>query len=286
MVRKTLGMCKRYVQRVLRWVIILFQVRGSSRLDQYWLLKSALFAPFHAFSALNKWQDPLLLHDCEVRVRGVGLFRLRANCDDLWHVVPWREQSIADLLRRVLRPGDVFIDAGANIGIYTVLAARLVGKLGRVISVEMMPDTAVRLDAHVLLNGLENVEVRRAALSDIGGQVVVATVHPEKYGQATIGADSQSFGTGRQISVRTTTLDEVTAGLHRVRLMKIDLEGAELAALRGGTALLAKADMVVYESWGRMRSKSNPVDELLESIGFELFQLDGNNWLASRVAET
>jgi FkbM family methyltransferase len=146
----------------------------------------------------------------------------------------------------------------------------------------MMPDTADRLESHVRLNQLSNVGVVRNALSDSAGQTVVATVQEGKYGQATIAADSARLPAESRVSVQTTTLDAIAAELKHVRLMKIDLEGAELAAFRGATLVLGRLSSVVYESWGWKRTDVDPVDDLLRKSGFRLRQLDGNNWLATR----
>lgn len=283
-IRDILRSVLHYTQRVMRWPIILWQVQGQRGRDVRTLLRSAMAAPYLAARDLSRWQDPILLEDADVDVSGVGSFSLRARTDDLWHVLPWRETQIADWMRRVLRPGDVFIDAGANIGIYTVLAARLVGQSGRVIAVEMMPDTADRLDHHIRCNRLGNVTIVRHALSDAEDQVVVATVQEGKYGQATISADADRYGTGRRVEVRTTTLDAITADFPFVRAMKIDVEGAEIAALSGAASLLPKLEAMVYESWGKRRAKTDPVDNLLIRSGFKLRQLDGNNWLAEKAA--
>lgn len=271
-----------YFQRLFRWPIILWQVRGKSFVDQLVLIQSALASPFIALRNLHAWQDPVLLRNAVVNVPGVGLFTLRARTDDLWHVLPWREQAIINLIRSQLNSGDVFIDAGANIGIYTILASRLVGPTGKIISVEMMPDTANCLEAHIRMNQLDNVTVVRNALSNVNGQIVTATVQEDKYGQATIATDSARFGLGSHISVQTRTLDDIAHGTAHIRLMKIDLEGAELAALQGAKTLLPKLDAVVYESWGWKRSDVDPVDELLIDAGYRLSQVDGNNWMAQR----
>lgn len=280
--RRALRALLHYAQRILRWPIVLWQVRGQSPRDTCVLLASALAAPAVSFRNLLGWQDPMLLWDADVLVPGYGKFGLRAYTDDLWHVLPWREQAIANLLRRSLRPGDVFIDAGANIGIYTVLAARLVGPQGHVLSIEMMPDTADRLERHIRMNELRNVAVVRRALSDATGDVVRATVQEGKSGQATISRESGRYGLGREVEVETTTLDALISGLTQVRLMKIDVEGAELKALHGAPQLLRKLQGAVYESWGWKRGDANPVDDLFRKSGFSIRQMDGNNWIAER----
>lgn len=232
------------------------------------------------------WQDPILLADAEVHVRGIGRFHVRAHSDDLWHVLPSREAAIFATLRAKLRQGDVFIDAGANIGIYTVLASRLVGPTGRVISVEMMPDTGDQLERHIVLNALRNVDVVRAALSESGGTTVTARVEAGKYGQARIAKNESeanvSAGVTR-IEVPALTFGDLPVPPdRRVRLIKIDLEGAEVAALRGAGTVLDRTDFVVFESWSSVKPPGGPVADYLASRGFECTRLDGNNWLASR----
>ena len=272
-----------YLQRNARWPIILWQCRGVSARDKISLLLSAFMAPLLSLRDLDEWQDPILLRDAEVDVPGFGRFACRARSDDLWHVLPFREKIIATAMSARLRPGDVFIDAGANIGVYTVLGARLVGPSGLVISIEMMPDTAQRLHSHIELNGLQNVVVVRAALSDEAGLTVKATVQQGKYGQATISSDAPRYGVGEEIEVVTTTLDSIARDVKRPRMMKIDIEGAEFLALKGAPELLKRLEAIVYESWNSDGSGTNPVGELLERNGFVLEPLDGNNWIALRV---
>ncbi len=273
-----------YMQRVGRWGIILWQVRGVTWGDQWTLIRSALAAPLVSTRRLLEWQDPLLLSDVVVKVSGVGRFRLRGRCDDLWHVLPWRERHIVRFLRNHLRKGDVFIDAGANIGFYSVLAASLVGEKGNVVAIEMMPDTASRLTKNLGLNGSAHVAVVQKALSGQAGEKVRAEVIPGKFGQASI-AESKDSAAATMIEVETTTLDELDrqfGGIGRVKVLKLDLEGAEEAALQGAGNLLDKTDFAVYESWGRSRREGTVVDRLFESCGFDLEQLDGNNWVAKK----
>jgi FkbM family methyltransferase len=279
-IRRLLRSGLHYVQRIGRWPIILWHVRGTTWKDEWTLVRCALASPFLSIKNLMQWQDPILLADAQVDVRGVGRFLIRARCDDLWHVLPWRENAIFSVFHDTLRPGDNFIDAGANIGFYTVLAARLVGPDGKVIAVEMMPDTADQLTHNLALNRISNVTVCRKALSNISGQTVTAVVTPGKYGQASIAKGSSDDEVVR-LDVRTTTLDEISSDLSSVRLIKMDLEGAEAAALQGTAELLHKTDFLIYESWGMSHTVSNPVDSCLHQTGYVLNRIDGNNWLAS-----
>ena len=241
--RRILRSLLHYSQRVGRWGIILWQVRGIDLPNQSVLVLSALASPVLSMRNLMGWQDPILLRDTCVHVPSIGEFSLRAHCDDLWHVLPHRERAIVECLKDHLRPGDVFIDAGANIGIYTVMASKLVGPQGKVIAIEMMPDTADRLEHHIGINRLENVTVIRAALSHTSGEVVEASVESGKFGQASIMKHSSSTDT-TVVKVKTIALDEISCELGSVRLMKMDLEGAEKSALAGAHELLLPGDLL------------------------------------------
>ena len=145
----------------------------------------------------------------------------------------WTEPELR-ALDRFLRPGDVFVDVGANIGLYTLKGARLVGPSGRVVAVE--PGSAVGglLADNIALNGYRHVAIVAKALADEAGW---ATLHhvplgddPQAFSLLTGGADLDGE------KVETTTLDRLVAdqSLPRVDCIKIDVEGAEHMVLSGG----------------------------------------------------
>ena len=276
--RKLIGAILQYGRRVGRWAVILGQVRGASWRDELILLASATAAPFSAIRRLSRWQDPILLFDAVVEVGGVGTFHLRRHSDDLWHVLPWRERGIHAALRHCLGPGDLFVDAGANIGVYTVLASRLVGPAGRVLAIEMMPDTAAILRLHLETNGCSNVEIVENALSDRSGKTLTARVPAGKYGQASITVAPADAAGLEERRVRTITLDEACGQYGRIRLLKLDLEGAELQALAGGRSVLDRTDKVVYEA----HTAEGELAELFEQAGFRISHRLGKDRLVER----
>ena len=273
-VRSQLRRGKTYVKRLGIWRDVRRLVRGYGPADRRVLRESAMRAPILSARSLDRWCDPVLLDDAQVVVEGVGRFSVRAHSDDLWHVLPTREPAIFDAISSLLRPGDVFVDAGANIGFYTVLASNAVGPIGQVFAVEMMPDTAVVLRGHVGINELTNVRLIEKALSDRAGETVTAHVTEGKFGQASISVG----GGGRAVEVETTTLDAALADVARIRLMKMDLEGAEEMALRGAEAVLARTDMLIFECW----TEETLVADFLALRGFSVRSLDGRNRIAFR----
>lgn len=103
-----------YVNRVGRWPMILLLVRGVEWKDTRILFMSAIYSPFASLKNLSKWQDPFLLVNCSVNVRGVGRFDLRSRCDDLWHALPTRERAIFQTIVGSLRVWRCFYRCGSK----------------------------------------------------------------------------------------------------------------------------------------------------------------------------
>jgi FkbM family methyltransferase len=144
------------------------------------------------------------------------------------------EPHVAATLDRLLSPGDVFVDVGANVGYHTVRAARTVGPGGRVVAVEANAENA-RLIAHTVeVNGLSNVEIVPVALSGHRGHVVFGT-HVGSNGGF---LDAGSASSGRGTLVPTFPMDDL--GFDRVSVVKIDVEGAEGFVIDGCTEIIRR----------------------------------------------
>lgn len=139
-----------------------------------------------------------------------------------------------------LQPGDVFVDGGANIGLFTMAAAERVGPTGRVIAVEPGP-VHCSLERNKRLNGYEWVDVHRVALGSATGSRQFMIFDGDAAGLSSF---SPSRIDGHFIKVEVRRIDDLVPRqlLDRVRLVKLDLEGAEVDALRGATNLLAETD--------------------------------------------
>lgn len=274
---QALSFAVNYVRRLAAWRRVLRDVRGRTPADAAVLRRAALRAPLDMFADLGAWREPALPADAEVVVNGLGTFAIRGQSDDLGHVLPDNFAAIAKIIGERVRPGDVVIDAGANMGAVAILTARRVGETGAVIAVEMMPDTAARLRRNIALNGLTNVRVVEQALSDKAGERVVAHVAAGVFGQASIAAGHRGRSTDRQVTVTTTTLDDLTAELGEITLMKMDLEGAEPLALGGAAETLKRVRAIIFESW---QGDGGQAAAILRASGFEIAPVDGRNFLA------
>lgn len=199
--------------------------------------------------------------------------RMRGHTTDLiqrfvYYFGQW-EPVISDWFRTNLRPGDVMVDVGANVGWYTLLAAKLVGPTGRVIAVEASPTIAIALRANVALNPpvADRVTVHNCAAGDREGSVTLFLSGAENIGKTTIHAEP---GMVREAEVPMNPLATLLADvdLARVRAIKIDVEGAEAEVVAGllpvaerlsvGTAVLVE-----------LAETSRPaVPDALASVGF------------------
>jgi FkbM family methyltransferase len=182
------------------------------------------------------------------------------------------------LVERWLRPGDTFVDVGANIGWFTLLAARIVGTHGKVIAFEPSPPLHAHLQHNIELNDLEHVRAQRCAVGAAPGRAVLRGIRERNQGTGSIvRGDNLSEG----IEVDVVTLDGFLAdtGTHRVRMLKIDVEGAEGLVLQGAADLLKsqRCDCLIIEvvdSYLRATGGSSTLlCGQLRAFGYRLFRI-------------
>lgn len=170
-----------------------------------------------------------------------------------------------DTFLAMLTPRTYVVDAGAHVGLYTLLAARRLGPEARVLAFEPDPYNfaALRLNA----GSLAGVTLVRAAVADAEGEATF------QQNLGTIGgslASRRDVGPVRPIRVRTTTLDAALDGLEPERLVvKLDVEGAEAAALRGlrATARRVRELSVFLEANpAALRDAGSSLAEVLEEL--------------------
>lgn len=144
----------------------------------------------------------------------------------------------AALVRRHLRPGMVAVDAGANIGCFAVVMSQCVGSSGRVVAFEPGPANHALLARNLAINGYTQAVAERMAVSDEVGE---ATLHmsDSDSGYHSL-SEAAAADASSSVTVRTTSLDAYFGEpCPVVDLVKLDVQGAEMSALRGMTGLLA-----------------------------------------------
>jgi FkbM family methyltransferase len=192
-------------------------------------------------------------------------------------VPPDYEALIQRLYEELLLPGDVAFDVGAHLGRHTLPMAECVGPGGRVVAFEPLPDclASLRKEAEP-----RRVEIHNCALGASAGpaEFVVAVDLPPSSGLRERIYDRPTRL--ERLPVRVRTLDEMTAALPALRLIKIDVEGGELDVLRGGRRTLRRLRPVVVFEFG-LRATGNydatpaALCTLLAEEGYHLYGIDG-----------
>lgn len=202
-----------------------------------------------------------------------GLRWRRRNCLPFWYHLGIYEPETSRFLAAHLRPGDTFWDLGANAGYHTLMAARTVGATGRVVAVEPDPGTCEILREQLQLNGFDNCTVVQAAVSDRAGRTLLVRRASDPRGNALQQIDNPAIDNkeGDLVEVPSLTLDDLSSLHPAPRLIKMDIEGAEVLALPAGRTLLTGAGrperLLVAVHGEEARAFCH---RLLQDMGYEL----------------
>lgn len=234
---------------------------------------------------LVEWLAPRLAESGRLEAVRVGR-RAEMLCDvadDVQRQIAYGlyEPDEARIFASSLSEGDVVFDVGANVGYYTILAAERVGPTGLVHAFEAVASNADRLDANVAHNRFANVAVNRCAVSDGASETLRIRI-PRRGTSRSTGWASIAIAPSalnEPTDVPATSLDAYVERerIERVSLVKMDIEGAELMALRGGSRLFSRPDAprLICEVNGFLldRIGSSPA-ELLACLGSYGYRLE------------
>lgn len=171
----------------------------------------------------------------------------------------------SDILQRLLKPGDHYVDIGANIGHLAIEARLLVGPSGQVTAIEAHPRTANFLRKNLDLNSLCDIKVANIACGET----------PEWVRFSDIRSDDQNavVNTGEGMIVPCLPLDCIGI-MGPIALLKIDVEGYEKYVLAGARETLVNVDFILFEAWDehfkRYGYVFSDIADFLHKLGFEL----------------
>lgn len=220
-----------------------------------------------------------------VRIRdGVGAnLRMDLRHASAWYGHGTNEMPLQLALAAHLHPGDVFYDIGANVGFFTLIAARLVGPRGRVVAFEPVTANAAAIRRNIALNHFTNITVIEAAVSDHEGEEdLLVTDHGGGAALTSAKAPPAHPGSSHTaVRTATTTIDGLLAReeIPAPVMVKIDVEGAELEVLRGMPETMRRIrPKIVCEvddaSPEKLEPRLREVQEVLEPAGYAVERLD------------
>lgn len=219
--------------------------------------------------------EPLhwLFNDAIVKVDFSGLnyyFYCAKGYDFNVYLNPYyHEYDVASFIVNVLQKGDVFIDAGAHGGLYSLLSGKIVGSKGKIIAIEPNPDNLKFLRYNLKLNKLNNTTIIAKAASD---EKLKINLHYEPMRTA---LTSTGVGASKSVEVETTVLDELTEDYSSIKLLKIDTEGYDFKILKGAPHTLQKTRYLVIEQ------NTPSVNAFLSNCGFSTCSIFPSGYLVA-----
>ena len=181
------------------------------------------------------------------------------------------EPRLLRYLKKIARPGDTVLDVGANIGFHTLESWHAVGRRGRVISIEASPIHATAVRKNLAVNELPADDVVNLAVGDHKGEVSLGLPAGGNQGMFGVNAGSEA-----SFSCPMERIDDVLAsrGVSALSLIKMDIEGSELGALRGATETLARYRPAILielndSALKRCGGSSSDVLKLLTGAGYD-----------------
>lgn len=202
-------------------------------------------------------------------------FKLRTHLND-WlgqyvFLTGTYEPDTARLFETLVHPGSTVLDVGANIGFFSLLSASLARNGGRVLAFEPAPRARSRLEENIALNNLRTVEVHSFCASNTAGSVTLYEGPEEHTG---ISSMRPLGGETAAIEVAARAIDDLLPSLTAVRLVKIDVEGAELLALEGMRQLVDRDRpfLIIEVTDSYLRAFGHDARQLLEWLTAKSYQ--------------
>jgi FkbM family methyltransferase len=192
------------------------------------------------------------------------------------------EAGLFDYLRKTVKEGDVILEIGANVGIFTVILARWVGSSGHVYAFEPTPEASATLRRHLALNRVEDrVTILPDAISDAPGRSAFYVEGTS--GENTLSGRHSRIPSADRIEVQVTTIDAFCRerGIAPT-LIKIDIEGYEFHALRGALGVIGQySPGIVIElhpmNWPDIGVSSEYARQFISGLNYRQIALDGKS---------
>jgi FkbM family methyltransferase len=147
------------------------------------------------------------------------------------------EKGTLYIIKNILNKGDTFIDVGANIGLMSVFASKVIGGSGKVIAFEPNPNTLALLKNNIELNKCTNITTSDYAIGNANETAKIYDRWDSNRGSATLIKPEKSTDS---YDIKISTLSDVLSDSQKIDLIKLDIEGYELEALKGAENILKR----------------------------------------------
>jgi FkbM family methyltransferase len=192
------------------------------------------------------------------------------------------EPAMTNFINTLLRPGDVFIDAGANEGYFSALGSKRVGN-GRVFSIEPQSRLIPVINANAELNNCTNISIHHLALSDSAGTLELHLSPDTNSGASSLFRSAKLLDNTEMVEAKT--LDQFVSENHieKVRFMKVDCEGAEKVIVEGALESLRthRIEFIAVEFHMPILSEAQvwDLDARIRSFGYGLTEAGSGIWV-------
>jgi len=196
------------------------------------------------------------------------------------------EEEEITFLKRILKPGDSFIDIGANIGLFSLIASPIIGEKGEIISFEPCSPTLHRFEENISLNNFKNIITNKQAISNKNGKATlqIASDGYDAWNSIAEPAKGEVFETEE---IDTITFDDYISNsqidISKIALVKIDVEGWEMPVLEGGKEFFSSAEapsLIVEFTEANAANAGYSCTDLYHALvdyGYSLFTYDASN---------
>ncbi|PKF72958.1 FkbM family methyltransferase [Chryseobacterium sp. PMSZPI] len=227
--------------------------------QKYFAFHKYIFKPYHLFNGVDK---NIIYRDS---------FNLDLNLSDwiqqqLYFLGDYEKDEI-DYLYSVLKEGDVFIDVGGNIGLFSLNASKVLGNDGRVYAFEAFKPNYEKFSRYITNNNLKNVSLEHLAVSEGSGFIDI--FYNDSFDNVGMASSYiENFTTKEK--VKCLSLDDYVKShqIGKIDLIKIDIEGGEVSALKGMSQILTsfQPKIIIEINNITLKSSGHSEDELLQIL--------------------
>ncbi|WP_294328366.1 FkbM family methyltransferase [uncultured Chryseobacterium sp.] len=227
--------------------------------QKYFAFHKYIFKPYHLFNGVKKsivYRDSIILN-----------LNLTDWIQQQLYFVGEYEKNEIDYLYSVLQKGDIFIDVGGNIGLFSLNASKLVGNNGKVYAFEAFKPNYEKFSRHLILNQSQNVTLEHLAVTDKNGYIDI--LYNEDYDNVGMASSYLEEFTAKE-SVKSINLDDYVRNqqIGKIDLIKIDIEGGEFSALQGMHEILIRYQpkIIIEINNIALKSSNHSEEELIHLL--------------------